>query len=238
MLIGGIQKFTLIDYPGKISAAIFTMGCNFRCPYCHNPEIVDPRKIDYYNEIDEKDVLDFLGSRKGDLEGVCITGGEPTLQVGLEKFIKKIKRLGFSIKLDTNASHFSVVKSLVRNNLVDYWAVDIKTSPKKYQILTQKDDVVEDIERSLSVIAESEAELELRTTVVPTVVNMEDFNDITNWINKLGIFSKLSRYSIQNFRPEKTLRSEFGSISPYTKDELEKIAEKVRRYCKNVVVLD
>ncbi|MCK4525645.1 MAG: anaerobic ribonucleoside-triphosphate reductase activating protein, partial [Candidatus Andersenbacteria bacterium] len=197
MFIGGFQKFTMLDYPGKIAAVVFTMGCNFRCPFCHNPELVDPKAIDYENEIKESDVLKFLESRKGDLDGICITGGEPTLQAGLKEFIKKIKKIGFLIKLDTNGSHFSVVSDLIEDNLVDYWAIDIKTTPEKYKIMTKKNDIIENIEKSISLITNSENKLELRTTVVPGYVNQKDVNEMINWINGIDkkVFSKLFRYS-------------------------------------------
>ncbi|NOQ68359.1 anaerobic ribonucleoside-triphosphate reductase activating protein [Patescibacteria group bacterium] len=240
MFIGGFQKFTMLDYPGKIAAVVFTMGCNFRCPFCHNPELVDPKAIDYENEIKESDVLKFLESRKGDLDGICITGGEPTLQAGLKEFIKKIKNMGFLVKLDTNGSHFSVVSDLVEDNLVDYWAIDIKTTPGKYRIMTKKDDIIENMEKSISLITNSENKLELRTTVVPGYVNQKDVNEMINWINGIDkkVFSKLFRYSIQGFRPEKTLHSGFENVKPYEKEELEKMSEKLKKYCKNVMVLD
>jgi len=240
MFIGGLQKFTMLDYPGKIAAVVFTMGCNFRCPFCHNPEIVDPRLINYDNEIKEEEILEFLESRKNSLEGVCITGGEPTLQLGLKEFIRKIKKMGFSIKLDTNASHFSIINDLVENGLVDYWAIDIKTSPPKYKIMTKKNDATENLEKSIDLITNSGSELELRTTVVPGYVNQKDFDDIVDWINGINknIFPKLSRYSIQNFRPEKTLREGLKNVKPYSKLELNKMAEKIRKYCGDVVIVN
>lgn len=240
MFIGGLQKFTMLDYPGKIAAVVFTMGCNFRCPFCHNPEIVDPKLIDYDNEIKEKEILKFLESRKNNLEGVCITGGEPTLQLGLKEFIRKIKEMGFLIKVDTNASHFNIINDLVENNLVNYWAIDIKTSPRKYKIMTKKNDAIENLEKSIDLIANSKSELELRTTVVPGYVNQKDFDDMADWINSVNknILPKLSRYSIQNFRPEKTLRAGLKNVKPYSKLELNKMAEKIRKYCGNVVVVD
>ncbi len=240
MFIGGLQKFTMLDYPGKIAAVVFTMGCNFRCPFCHNPEIVNPKLINYDNRISEKEVLEFLESRKGNLEGVCITGGEPTLQLGLKEFIRKIKEMGFLVKVDTNGSHFGIINDLVKNNLVDYWAIDIKTSPRKYKIMTKKNDAIKNLEKSIDLITNSKSELELRTTVVPGYVNQKDFGDIADWINGINknIFPKLSRYSIQNFRPEKTLREGLKNVKPYSKLEMDKMAEKIRKYCGNVVAVD
>lgn len=240
MFIGGLQKFTLIDYPGKIAAVVFTMGCNFRCPYCHNPEVVDPQKINYENRIKTEEIFEFLNSRKNDLDGVCITGGEPTLQSGLTDFIKKIKEKGFLVKVDTNASHPKIVEDLSQKKLVDYWAVDLKTSPEKYKILTRKNNITKNISDSINIIMKSDVEIELRTTVTPGVVDAADFNDITEWINKINpkIFSKLYRYSIQNFRPEITLNKEFTKVKPYSKEDLENIAGKIKEYCGNVIILD
>jgi len=240
MFIGGLQKFTLLDYPGKISAVVFTMGCNFRCPFCHNPELVNPKEIDYKNEIKEDNILKFLKSRKRDLDGVCITGGEPTLQLGLTEFIRKVKKMGFLVKLDTNGSYPDIVKSLVENKLIDYVAMDIKTVPEKYSILTNEKNIVEKIEKSIDIVVNNKIQLELRTTVVPGIVDVRDFDKIIKWINDIDkkIFSKLSRYSIQNFRPDKTLKDDFKDVKPYEKEELEKIADKIGKYCGNVVVMD
>ncbi|MFZ2970239.1 MAG: anaerobic ribonucleoside-triphosphate reductase activating protein [Minisyncoccia bacterium] len=239
MLIGGFQKFTLLDYPGKIAAVVFTTGCNFRCPFCHNPEIVDPLLIDYDKNICEKEILDFLDTRIGQLDGVCITGGEPTLQIGLAGFIRKIKQMGFLIKLDTNASHSSVVKNLIDSGLVDYWAIDIKTSPEKYKVLTSRSDAIFNIEKSINFIVESGGKLELRTTAVPGIVNERDIDSMVNWINKINknVFANLSRYSIQEFRPEKTLNKDFGEVRSYSKEQLEIMAQKFRKQCNNVIVM-
>lgn len=240
MFIGGLQKFTLLDYPGKIAAVVFTSGCNFRCQYCHNPEVVNPRLIDYRNGIEEKEILKFLRSRKGDLEGICITGGEPTLQSGLIEFIEKIKEMGFLVKLDTNASYPAAIHKIINSSLVDYWAVDIKTSPRKYKILTRGNNMLTRIEKSLSLIADCGAEIEFRTTAVPGFVTEEDFDAIAEWINNINpnIFQKLSRYTIQNFRPAKTLYDGFKNVTPYTTEELDVFAENLRKHCGNVAVIN
>ncbi len=240
MFIGGLQKFTLLDYPGKIAATIFTMGCNFRCPFCHNPELVNPKEIDYKNKIEEKEVLKFLNSRKGDLDGLCITGGEPTLQLGLADFIKKVKKMGFLVKVDTNGSYPNVVENLVKDKLVDYVAMDIKTTPEKYKIVASEKDIIKKIEKSVNIVTNSDSELELRTTIVSGIVDVRDFDRIVEWINGIDqkVFSKLLRYSVQNFRPDKTLESDFGNVKPNEKEELDKIADKIRKYCGNVVVID
>ena len=238
MFIGGFQKFTMLDYPEKIAATVFTSGCNFRCPFCHNPELVDPKLINYKDNIKEEDVLKFLKSRRGDLDGICITGGEPTLQLGLKEFIGRIKKMGFSIKLDTNASHFSVVSDLINSDLVDYWAIDIKTSPEKYKMMTKKGGVIENIEESIKLITNSRSELELRTTVVPGYVNLEDVDALIDWINVIdeNIFPKLFRYSIQDFKPENTLHNKFKDVSLYPREYLEKIVRKLEKHCENVTI--
>ena len=240
MFIGGLQKFTLLDYPGKIAAVIFTMGCNFRCPFCHNPELVNPKEIDYENKIDENEVLKFLNSRKEDLDGFCITGGEPTLQLDLSNFIKKVKKMGFLVKVDTNGSYPNVVENLVKNKLVDYFAIDIKTTPEKYKVVASEKDITKKIEKSVSIITNSDSELELRTTVVPGIVGVRDFDRIIKWINGVDrkIFSKLSRYSVQNFKPDKTLEDSFRNVKPSERKELDEIANKIRKYCGNVIVTD
>jgi len=239
MLIGGFQKFTLIDYPDKIAATVFTVGCNFRCPFCHNPEIVDPKKINYKGNIKEEEILEFLVSRKGYLDGVCITGGEPTLQIGLAEFVRNIKEMKFLVKIDTNGSMPMTIENLIERGMLDYLAIDIKTRPEKYKTLTTRDDIVVNLEKSINLIVNSSVEMEFRTTVVPGIVEVEDFDDIIDWINKINskTFSRLHRYSIQSFRPQKTLNKSFDKVKPYPKDKLNIIAEKIRKHCKNVVVL-
>ncbi|HPO83020.1 MAG TPA: anaerobic ribonucleoside-triphosphate reductase activating protein, partial [bacterium] len=123
MLIGGLHKLSLIDYPGKLSAVVFTRGCNFRCPYCHNPELIEDNGGDI---IDEEEVFSFLDERKGKLDGVVMTGGEPTLQSDIAEFLEKVKRLGFFVKLDTNGSYPERIKELIDRKLLDYIAMDIK----------------------------------------------------------------------------------------------------------------
>lgn len=241
MLIGGFQKFTMLDYPGKIAATVFTAGCNFCCPFCHNPELVKPNLIDSGDKIDEGFILDFLKTRKGDLDGICITGGEPTLQVTLIDFIKSVRKMGFLIKLDTNGSRFDVVSNLVKENLVDYWAIDIKTAPEKYGTMLEGnnvEEIIDNIGKSINLIIDSNNNLELRTTVVSSYVNLDDFNKMIDWINGVNknIFPKLVRYSLQDFRPEKTLDDNFTNIKFYEKKDLEEMSKKIKKYCNNVFI--
>lgn len=239
MIIGGMQKFTLLDYPGKIAAIVFTKGCNLRCPYCHNPEIVDPKKINYEDEVGEEDILNFLRTRKGDLDGVCITGGEPTIQVGLKKFIKNIKDMNFLVKVDTNASNASVVKSLIDEGLVDYWAIDIKTIPQKYKVLGASENVLNNIGKSLSLISESGNKFELRTTVVRGIVNQNDITGMMQWLFSINnnILKGAERYSLQEFRPEKTLNEKYSLVRPYSRNDLVIMGELIKPYCRNVMVI-
>ncbi len=132
MIIGGLQKLTLIDYPGKVAATVFTVGCNFFCDYCHNPDLVLVKKTDQFPFMSEEEFFWWLEKKIGLLEGVCITGGEPTIHKDLPQFIKKIKDLGFSVKLDTNGTNPEMLEDLIKNNLLDYIAMDIKGPQEKY----------------------------------------------------------------------------------------------------------
>ena len=133
MKIGGLQKFTLIDYPAKIAATIFTVGCDFRCPFCHNPELVLPEEIKKNSQISEKELFAFLEERRGFLEGICIGGGEPCINEDLPQFCEKIKKMGYLVKLDTNGSRPEMLEILIDKSLVDYVAMDIKAPKEKYQ---------------------------------------------------------------------------------------------------------
>lgn len=237
MLIGGLQKFTALDYPEKIAATVFTVGCNFRCPYCHNAEIVvvgGPQT----GIIEEAEVLKFLRMRVGELDGVCVTGGEPTLHGDLGIFIEKIKRLGFKVKLDTNGSNLEMVCRLVQEKLVDYFAIDIKTAFSKYGLVGAPANAHERTLESIKLIIESGIPLELRTTVVPGVVEKGDFPAIIAALEeKGGILSRLYRYSVQAFRPQKCLDKSFEALTPYEDEVLDEIAEMLRQHCPRVDVL-
>lgn len=225
MQIGGIQKFSLIDYPGKISAVVFLAGCNFRCGFCHNPELVSPELLKEQPKIREKDLFDFLGERQGKLDGVCITGGEPTIWQDLPLFINKIKKLGFLIKLDTNGANPEMVKLLLDLKTVDYFAIDIKNSPEKYRETVNAEIILANIEKTLKTIVAAGIPLELRTTVVPRLIVKEDFVKIKKWLENLGVLDKICLYAIQQFRPLKTLDKRFQNIKPYSEEELKEIGK-------------
>ncbi len=187
MLLGGLQKMTLIDYPGKVAATVFTVGCNFRCPFCHNPELVLSSQFTVYsseqNERQVEEFFEFLKSRQGKLDGVCITGGEPTLQADLADFIKRIKDLGFTVKLDSNGTRPDVLKELFDKKLVDYVAMDIKSSLNNYEKVCG--DIKLDLERiklSVELIRNSGVDYEFRTTVVPGLHTVDEFKEVAKWL--------------------------------------------------------
>lgn len=182
MKIGGYQKLTLIDYPGVIAATIFTVGCSFRCPFCHNPELVLRSHFVSGLEKNEKEFFEFLEKRKGKIEGVCITGGEPTIQPDIIGFIEKIKKLGFLVKLDTNGTRPDVIKKLLDLKLLDFVAMDIKNQLKNYDKTTGSKVDKRRIKMSVDLIMNSKIPYEFRTTVVPGIHTEEDFLEIAKWI--------------------------------------------------------
>jgi len=182
MKIGGIQKFSLIDYPGKISCVVFTQGCNFRCGYCHNPQLVLPEFFE--NTIDEKIVFEYLLNRKNKIEGVVITGGEPTIHNDLPGFIKKIKMLGFNVKLDTNGGNPKMLKILFEEKLLDFVAMDVKTELENYSKLCGVNINSKAISESISLIKNSSVERQFRITLLKGI---HDVDQITKIENTFGI---------------------------------------------------
>lgn len=181
MKIEAMQKLTLLDFPGKMAATIFTYGCNFRCPFCHNAGLVTE---DSETSLTEEEVLRFLSTRKGILDGVCITGGEPLLQPDIEEFMRKIKDMGFLIKLDTNGSFPKKLKDLVSKGLVDYVAMDVKNSKEKYALTCGKTvfDLSKIIE-SVDFLKEGNVPYEFRTTVTKTLHTFDDLKSIAKWLS-------------------------------------------------------
>ena len=181
MKIEAMQKLTLLDFPGKMAATIFTYGCNFRCPFCHNAGLVTE---DSETSLTEEEVLRFLSTRKSILDGVCITGGEPLLQPDIEEFMRKIKDMGFLIKLDTNGSFPKKLKDLVSRGLVDYVAMDVKNSKEKYALTCGKTvfDLSKIIE-SVDFLKEGNVPYEFRTTVTKTLHTFDDLKSIAKWLS-------------------------------------------------------
>lgn len=223
MLLGGLQKLTLVDYPGKIAATVFTAGCNFLCPFCHNPELVNPKLIKNQPLISEEEFFAFLKSRRGELDGVCVTGGEPTLHMDLAVFLSKIKKMGFAVKLDTNGSHPEILKKLIAKKLVDYIAMDIKAPPEKYKEITGVANL-EKIKQSVELIKSSGVDYEFRTTVVPKFHKKEDIIKIAEWLKG----SK--KYFLQQFYLTKILDDCLKNEKSYSKEELDGFCEAIKPY--------
>ena len=215
MRIGGLQKVSLIDYPGKVSCVIFLLGCNFDCPYCHNPELVK-RDLWKGHFLSKSEILEFLKRRIGLLDGVVLSGGEPTLQKDLSSLCEKIKQLGYSIKLDTNGSRPQVIKRLIDNGLVDYIAMDIKTDPFDYSPLIAKNYNPDHIVASVQTIMESGLAYEFRTTCVKPIVNSHVIRKIAK------IIKGATLYALQHFHNSRVLHPDFfQETSPeYSEDEL------------------
>ena len=209
MQIAGFDKLSLLNYPDKVAATIFTNGCNYCCPYCQNSALVLDIKD---NELfSEEEVLDYLIKRKKLIDGVCITGGEPTIQPDLVDFIKKIKAIGYDVKLDTNGSNPEVIEKLINEGLVDYIAMDIKTSFIKYNDITNRNVNLDKIKKSIELIKSNNINYEFRTTVIKQFVSYEDLIKILNYLN-------CDRYYLQKFEERDTNIQ--TNLEAYTDNEL------------------
>lgn len=226
MEIGGLQKTTLIDYPGKIAATVFLIGCNFRCPFCYSPELVLPEKIKQQPRIKEEDFFNFLKEKKGYLDGVVICGGEPTIQPDLEQFLKKVKKMNFLIKIDTNGSQPEVLKKIIDKKLIDYIAMDIKAPlrEKNYNLAVGCKVNLEAIRESINLIKESGIDYEFRTTVVPAIHTFDDIIEIAKNI------APAKRYYLQNFKAEKTINPRMLQIRGFSEEELKNLIEKIKKF--------
>jgi pyruvate formate lyase activating enzyme len=202
IILAGIQKYSFIDFPGKISAVLFLSGCNFHCPYCHNPELAEGRS-GFSLFIDENSVLEFLKKRKGFLDGVVISGGEPTIHMNLFKLCEKIKSAGYPVKVDTNGSRPKVLEKLLNEGLVDYIAMDIKTDPFRYFSFANADFRPDDILQSIQIIMNSSIAYEFRTTCIKPLVNESIIQKISKLINGSML------YALQHFRNDKVLQPDF-----------------------------
>lgn len=185
MIIKGIQKLTLLDFPSRVACTVFTAGCNFRCPFCHNASLVLGNEGDI---IPTEELFAFLEARRGRLSGVCISGGEPTLQPDLIQFIRRVREMGYAVKLDTNGYRPEVLRELLSEGLVDYIAMDIKTSRERYSAVAGVDIDVSKIEESADMIMRSGIDYEFRTTVVKELHSGEDFTNIGNWLSGAKAF--------------------------------------------------
>jgi len=215
MKIGGLQKMTLIDYPGKVAASIFVVGCNFRCGFCHNPNLVEVKPNTCY--LSEDEIFQFLQKRRGLLDGVCISGGEPLIYEELPEFIQRIKALGFLIKLDTNGLNYALLEKLMAEHLLDYIAMDIKASLENYaQVCGVKLDVNK-IPKSINLIINSGLAHEFRSTVLPKYHNAQEIEKMAKMIQGA------KHYFLQNFRNQHTLSSELAQARSFTQAELKEL---------------
>ena len=208
MRISGLQKATLLDYPGKVAATVFTGGCNFRCPYCHNASLIEPAPN--APGMDEEEIFDFLAKRKGLLDGVCVSGGEPLLQRELEPFLRRVKDLGYLVKLDTNGSNPAKLRRIIEAGLADFVAMDLKHAPAKYALAAGVDaDVLPAVRESVSYLMTAPVEVEFRTTLVRSLHTADDVAAIARWI------AGAPRYFLQNFEDSQgVLRPGLAGFAP------------------------
>ena len=223
MKFSGLQKTSLIDYPDRVAAVLFTPGCNLRCPYCYNWRIVVNPQPPFLNE---EAALQILDERKKYVDAVVVTGGEPTIHKELPRFLRRLKERGFAVKLDTNGLNPTVLEECLP--YVDYVALDLKTSPEKYHLLGTEETSV--LLKTIELLKAGKVEYEFRTTVVPKIVEEAD-------ITRMGEIAKGAKnYALQQFIPGDTLSEEYKNLQPYPPDVLAGFAEMLRKYVGNVVL--
>ena len=226
--IKGLEKFAPKDFPGHISTTFFIGGCNFRCPYCHNAQLVlEPGKLPSY-PMDY--VLGYLDSRDGWLEGVCVTGGEPLMHEDLDVLLQVIKDRDYLVKVDTNGSFPLRLKGLIDRRIVDHVAIDIKTSPQKYAEAVKAPFDFDSILESVSLVVESGLNHTIRLTAVPNLVDEADIEEIG------GLLKDVRRFQIQQYSPEGALDPEFRKLAPYPAEKIEELAARARRFFEQVNV--
>jgi len=221
MEIGGLQKTTLIDYPGEIACIVFLVGCNFRCPFCYSRELVlnDPNLF----KIKEEDFFLFLEKRKGQLDACVVCGGEPTIHKEIFDFCKRIKELGYKVKLDTNGSNPDVIEKLLKANLIDYIAMDVKSPFSKYKRAIGVSAPVLRIKKSINIIKTLCPDYEFRTTIVPEIHKVKDIKQIVKQI------APAKRFFIQNFRNDKELLSpHFNQVVPFDEFEIQRVISEIK----------
>lgn len=225
MIIGGLQKLTLLDFPGKTACTVFTEGCNFRCPFCHNAALVKNKA----GQIATEEIFSFLKKRQGLLDGVCITGGEPLLQADIEDFIYEIKSMGYAVKLDTNGSFPDRLIDIVGKGLCDYVAMDIKNSKSKYLATAGVTrDILSDIEKSVNFLLSGTVDYEFRTTVVDPYHDFSDFYEIGEWIKGA------KNYFLQSFIDSGELLSD--GMKAWKKEDMEAASLILQGFAPNVKI--
>jgi pyruvate formate lyase activating enzyme len=224
MKIGGFQKTSLLDYPDKISAIIWTIGCNLYCPYCYNKKLV----CNNVENINQDDVLSYLKKRKGKLEALTISGGEPLLQNDIFSFTEKVKRIGYLIKIDTNGTFPIKLKNLIDKNLIDYVSIDIKAPKSKYNNLCGLNVNISKIENSINIIKNGFIDYEFKTTIVPGLLKKDDIIEIAKWLKGS------TQYYLQQFKNDSPMiSSELDNVRPYSKKYLNEILKEIKPFFKN-----
>ena len=229
MKVTGIQKLTLLDYPGVVACTVFTAGCNFRCPFCHNAMLVLPEQIDDECLTDDE-VFGFLKKRRGVLDGVAVTGGEPLLHADMPEFLARVKELGYKIKLDTNGSNPELLSEIIKNKLVDRVAMDIKNAPEEYaRTIGLESFDIATVERSKEMLLSGETDYEFRTTVVKGIHTKESLIGAAKWIEGA------KEYYLQQFKDSGNLILPDG-LSAYDEKQMHALADAVRDYVPTVEV--
>jgi pyruvate formate lyase activating enzyme len=225
MILAGFQKTSLVDWPGEICATVFVAGCNFRCPFCHNPELVEPLLISELEPLKQDDIITELHKRKALIDGVCITGGEPLLFPEIEEFIKRLKDMGLKVKVDTNGTNPKLLQKLIDASLVDYVAMDIKAPLSKYPMATCSKIDPELVETSADLLMDSDVEYEFRTTVMPGLLDIDDIEKIGEWLDGARA------YYLQQFTfDRKMLDESYEEVKPYTPGQLKEMLKKVEHH--------
>jgi len=225
MVISGFDKLSLLNYPGVVSCTIFTNGCNMKCPYCQNGTLAKGKDKSNYTK---EDIINYLRKRKGIIDGITISGGEPTINSDLIDFIKDIKKEKVKIKLDTNGTNYNMLKEIIDNNLVDYIAMDIKNIFNKYDVTTNSKVNIDIIKKSINLIKNSNIDHEFRTTIVKEFISANDIKKIIKLVDG-------SKYYIQNYKYSNNVIDK--SLTGFSQEELENINQELKEY-KNVTIRD
>ena len=218
MKIAGFQKLTLLDYPSKVACIIFTQGCNYKCPYCQNSGLIDHSNEDL---IDEEEIFKYLDKRKGIIDGIVISGGEPTIQKDLKTFMEKVKEKGFLIKLDTNGSNPNFVEEVINEKLVDYIAMDIKNVLEEYKDVTNVNPNINNLKRSIEIIKNSNIEHEFRTTIIKNIHSIDKILKICEYVDGDKLY-------LQNFVLSENVLGKY--LKPFTEEDLKEIKKEIEKY--------
>lgn len=231
-MISGLQKMTLLDFPGKVACTVFLQGCNYRCPFCHNTDLLPGKGEEYMTE---DAFITFLKKRQGLLDGVCVSGGEPTLYPGLPEFLSKIKALGYAVKLDTNGSRPEILKDVVRKGLVDYVAMDVKNSPARYaETVGLAHFDIGPTEESLRFLVADNIDYELRTTVVKPLHDAASIQDMGVWLGSLVVGKQPKRLFLQKFVDRESVL--FAGLSAALPEEMQQLSQLLTPFCEQVSI--